>query len=180
MFSAPWFLSPGGYRNIQTELRHNPDAAPDFGPGERFRRESRSSPSRATGRKLVLGVYVQLEEPPRGSLQACHGRKQTPHPAAGVDAAAGPEPRRATRRATRDPIRLAWPSGKRLTPRRIYASARLARTQDSTNCVSGCAGPKIRRRRWITSCRMVSASSRSSPVLGSKTSLAQQRGSVLD
>ena len=57
--------------------------------------------------------------------------------------------------------------------RRIYAWASFARRSDNRRSalnVSGCAGPKIRRRLWATSCMIVSASSRSSPVSRSKTS----------
>ena len=56
----------------------------------------------------------------------------------------------------------------RRTDRRTYASASLSRTPDNTRSeesVPGCVGPKTRRSLWTTSCMLVSASSRSSPVL---------------
>ena len=76
--------------------------------------------------------------------------------------------------------------------RRIYARASFARTLDkmpSQLRVCGCAGPQTRRRILTTSRIMVSASSRSSPVVISKSGVdavpheiksdAPERGSVL-
>ena len=60
--------------------------------------------------------------------------------------------------------------------RRFYALASSARMRDNASSASrvfGCVGPKTRRRLWTTSCWMVSASSRSSPVSRSKASTPQ-------
>ena len=67
--------------------------------------------------------------------------------------------------------------------RRIYASASPLRISDkmvSHSCVTGCAGPKTRRRLWTTSCMMISASIRSSPVLTLKTWVAESGWIVYD
>ena len=58
-------------------------------------------------------------------------------------------------------------------------AASFSRTSDkeaSASRVSGCAEPKTRRRRLTTSCKMLSASSRSSPALGSKTDRQRRTG----